>query len=139
VFSANLGLNLHIAVGTRPTLDEIFEVLNSMTLSHSRIFLMVDALDESFDSEIDYENRTMIARLLQLATGGRWNLMATSRPIPRITEVFGNNPKIEIRANHSDLEIFLQGRMHRLPICVRNEPVLQSIIKCEIIKIVDGM
>jgi hypothetical protein len=131
--------DIHLDLGTRPTLDDIFEILTSKLFSQRRIFLIVDALDEYMESDRSIEEGTLISKLLILSHEAAYSLITTSRFIPPIMKLFKDHPRIEIRANDADLEKFLRQRMGGLAACVRKSPSLQSTIRSVIINAIDGM
>jgi Cdc6-like AAA superfamily ATPase len=105
---------------TRPSFDEISKVLHSIITEYSRVFIIIDALDE-------YQAKTGLS------------LFATSRFIPEITKAFEGSIKLEVRASDEDVQRYLDGHMSELPLCVSRSPSLQEQIKTGIIKTVDGM
>jgi hypothetical protein len=137
--SLNKLYDAYLEFGTRPTFDEVFDILTSEKFRNSEVFLVVDALDECLDKGEDGEDETIISKLLVLAESGVFRLMVTSRPIPSITNMFSHAPNIEIWANRTDLETFLRKRMKRLRTCVKNSSTLQSAIEKKIIDTVDGV
>jgi hypothetical protein len=137
--SLNKLYDAYLESGTRPTFDEIFDILTPEKFRNREVFLVVDALDECLDKGADGEDEIIISKLLVLGESGVFRLMATSRPIPSITNMFSHAPNIEIRANRTDLETFLRKRMKGLSICVKNSSTLQSTIEKKIIDTVDGV
>ena len=127
----------HKPKGTRPSLDEISETLQSVTLLYSRVFIIVDALDECQIS--DGCRQRFLAALFDLHAKCGANLFATSRPIPSIEIEFQGNSKLEIRAREEDVQRYLDGHMFRLPGFVARNSKLQEEIKTDIVKAVDGM
>ncbi|KAH7031050.1 uncharacterized protein B0I36DRAFT_349186 [Microdochium trichocladiopsis] len=122
---------------TRPSIEEIRTTLHSVTASCSRVFVVVDALDEC-----DVSNscrRTFVTDLLRLQTQSRVNLLATSRFIPEITEMFSQGTNKEIRATVDDIDCYLKGCMLSLPRFVSTNIDLQEKIKEKIINSADGI
>jgi Cdc6-like AAA superfamily ATPase len=122
---------------TRPSLNEIAETLQSVAAAYSRVFIIVDALDECQVSD-GYQQR-FLSELFNLQTKCGANLFATSRPILSIEKEFGGNSKLEIRASEEDVRRYLDGHMFRLPGFVVRSHELQEEIKMNIVKAVDGM
>ena len=121
--------------GERPRLpiDEILKALRTVISSYSKVFIIIDALDEcgcrtKFLSEIFK---------LQDETGA--NLFATSRHIPEILKEFKGSVSLEIRANDEDVRKYLDGQMSTLRGFVRDNLALKKEIKTAIINAVDGM
>jgi hypothetical protein len=128
----------HCVQRTRPTIDEISSTLQSVAIIYSRVFIVMDALDECETSDQCRENLLSEVFKLQTKTGS--NLLITSRLIPHIMEQFKENPSLEIRANDKDVIRFLEGHMSQLSqLCVQNNSKLQELIKYKISKAVDGM
>ncbi|KAF9889739.1 hypothetical protein FE257_007045 [Aspergillus nanangensis] len=122
---------------TRPPSDEVFEALRSVIKSYSRVFIIVDALDECQNSS---EGRKMFlsnVSKLQAKTG--LNFFATSRFMQEIEKEFKGNIMIEIRARDTDVQNFLEGKMQAFRSLVTKDRPLQEEIKKRIAKAVDGM
>ncbi|MCJ1284853.1 hypothetical protein MMC26_004190 [Xylographa opegraphella] len=122
---------------TRPSVDDISAVLQSVAAEYSRVFIVIDALDEC------QVNNGCLAKLLShisnLQSKCRVNFFATSRFIPDITERFQRDVRLEIRANKQDVQRYVEGHIDELPRFVRRDPDLQQEISSEIVKAVDGM
>ncbi|KAF7917816.1 uncharacterized protein EAE97_011954 [Botrytis byssoidea] len=129
--------NRHKDNRKQPSLNEISRILHSVTAIYSRVFVVVDALDECQDS--DGCRKTFIEEMLSLQAKIGVNLFATSRPIPEIIQKFAGGISLEIRASNEDVRLYLDGRLSQLPAFVRRYPKLQDEIKTEIVKTVDGM
>jgi hypothetical protein len=122
---------------TRPSLNEISRVLQSVVTMYSRVFVVIDALDEC---QVSHNcQKTFLSELFSLQVNCGTNLFATSRFIPGITENFQGCLLIEIRASVHDVRRYVDGRMSSLPSFVRRSPDLQEAVKTEIVKAVDGM
>jgi Cdc6-like AAA superfamily ATPase len=122
---------------TRPSSDEISIVLQSTAGSYSRVFIIVDALDECQVS--DACRTKLLSEIFSLQAKHGANLFTTSRFIPEITEKFQSSISLEIRASIEDVRRYLDGCMSQLPEFVRCNHDLQEEIKVEIVKAVDGM
>ena len=123
----------HATNRSRPSFEEIFGSLQEVTTQYSRVFIVVDALDECQIS--DGCRQRFLSSLFNLQV----NLFATSRPISSIEKEFGGHLMLEIRASEEDVRKYLDGHLFRLPGFVARRPELQEEIKTEIIKAVDGM
>jgi hypothetical protein len=73
----------HRTKGTRPSLDEIVKVLYSTIQLYSRVFIIIDALDEYHLSNKG-QNR-LLSEVLSLRVLAPVNLFTTSRFISEIT------------------------------------------------------
>lgn len=122
---------------TRPSLDEILGTLQVVAAVYSRVFIIVDALDEYQISD-GYRQR-LLSTLFNLQASCNANIFATSRHISSIEQEFEGSSKLEIRANEEDVRRYLDGRMGQLPRFVARSPELQQEIKTNIVDAVDGM
>ena len=122
---------------TPPSLDEIIGVLQSVAATYSRVFIIIDALDECQIS--DGCRQRFLSGLFDLYTKCGANIFATSRPISSIEKEFEGSTILEIRASEEDVRRYLEGCMFRLPGFIVRSLELQEEIKTRIIKAVDGM
>jgi hypothetical protein len=123
---------------TRPSLDEISQVLQSVVTNYSKIFIIIDALDECQVS--DRGRKRFLAELFNLQTKNTTNLFVTSRFIPEIEKEFdGRSMPLEIRASDHDLHKYLDRHMLNLPSFISRSAELQKEMKNAIIKAVNGM
>ncbi|GKZ74668.1 hypothetical protein AnigIFM50267_001157 [Aspergillus niger] len=120
---------------TRPELDEISTTLRSVGAMYSRVFIIIDALDECQTSN-DCRTRFITESLNFQATCGG-NILATSRFIPQITEKFKKCMTLEIRAHDQDVQKYLRSRI--LQCESRLLASHSEEIQTEITKAVDGM
>ncbi|KAI4149988.1 MAG: hypothetical protein LQ340_004326 [Diploschistes diacapsis] len=127
----------HKQRGTRPSVDEICRTLHSVATGLSRVFVVIDALDECQIS--DGCRSRFISELLDLHTRLGANVLVTSRFIPEITKSFENTVSLEIRASNEDIGRYLNGNLSNLPHLVSTNAELQEEIKESITKCVDGM
>lgn len=128
-------LATHRSKQTRPSLDEVLRALQSTIEIYSRVFIIVDALDElSSNCRARFLSELFA---LQVKTGT--SIFATSRFIPEIVARFEGSTSLEIRATDEDLKTYLDGQMLRLPSFVTSSPDLQTEIKTTIAKVADGM
>lgn len=95
---------------TRPPLDELLRVLQSVTALYSRMFIIVDALDECQAND----RKALISRIFNLQTMCNINFFATSRFIPAIVENFRDSSSLEIRATKGDIERYLESHIEQL-------------------------
>ena len=117
----------------RPTLDEISSILRSVSILYSRIFIIVDALDECQVST------RLISEIFDLQARVRANIFSTSRKIPGIVKRFRESILLEISARDEDVQTYLAGRMEQLPSFVLISPELQNEVKATISQAVHGM
>jgi hypothetical protein len=129
--------NRHKHTRTRPSLDEILGVLQTVAAAYSRIFIIADALDECQVS--DGCRQRFLSSLFNLQRKCGANLFATSRPLSTIGKEFEGTSKLEIRAREEDVRRYLDGNLFRLPGFVARSLELQEEIKRALIKAVNGM
>jgi hypothetical protein len=124
----------HINKGSRPTLDEVSSALHLEIDRYSRVYILVDALDECTDD--DNARGRLLSGLHELQAKMAVNLMVTSR---KIEQEFQSAQQLEIRASDEDVKKYLGGQMGRLAGCVTRDVSLQNDITSEIVSTVDGM
>jgi hypothetical protein len=129
--------NRHNDKRTRPSFNEISEVLHSVATNYSRAFIIIDALDECHAS--NESRRKFLSEIFNLQGKTGASLFATSRFIPEITNQFEGSISLEVHASEKDLQRYLDGRMSQLPPFVLHGLDLQEKIKAAIIKAVEGM
>lgn len=122
---------------TRPLFDELSRALQLVAAMYSRVFIIVDALDECQASDGCRARFLSEIFALQAKTGA--NLFATSRHISNIEKEFEGSTLLEIRASEEDVRRYLDGQVLQLPGFVSRSPELQEEIKAAIVKAVDGM
>jgi hypothetical protein len=127
----------HRTKRTRPSLEEISRSLRAVTTLYSRVFLIVDALDECQVSNSC--RKSFLSEMFSLQANHRVNLFATSRFIPEITTKFQGNISFEIRASKEDIGRYLEAHMRHLTSFDDWNQQLQDEIKVEISDAVDGM
>ena len=125
----------HKRKGTWPALAEILEVFHSVVGNYSRVFIIIDALDECQASDGDRMRLLSEIFSLQAKTGA--NLFVTSRFIPEIMKKFEGIIVLEIRASDEDVSRYVEGRMSQS--IISEYPGLQDTIRTEIVKAADGM
>jgi Cdc6-like AAA superfamily ATPase len=129
----------HKTKGTRPSFDEISNILHTVVAGYSRTFIIVDALDECRIS--DRVRDEFMLKIFSLQARANANIFATSRPIPDITAAFEKRGDtiLKISASHEDLQRYLDGHMLLLPSSVLKAHGIKRKIKNAIIKAANGM
>lgn len=122
---------------TRPSFNELSKTLQSAAAIYSRIFIIIDALDECHTTGGNRAKFLSDVFNLQAKYGA--NIFATSRPIPDIAEKFKGSTLLEIRASEDDVRKYLDGHILHLPSFVQRTPNLEEEIKTKIVEAVDGM
>jgi Cdc6-like AAA superfamily ATPase len=127
----------HKGKGTRPSFEEISTTLQSVVALNSRVFIIIDALDECQISG-GYQAR-FLKEIFDFQAIYRTNIFVTSRFIPEITERFYGTISREIRASPEDVQRYVDSHILDLPSFIKRNPDLQEEIKTEIVKAADGM
>ena len=127
----------HKTKRTRPSLEEISTTLHSVATKYSRVFIIVDALDECQTS--DNCRARLLSELFSLQKRHGTNILATSRFIPEIVDQFKGSSELEIRASREDVERYLEGHIKQLSPFVQENRQLQIDIMSGISEAVDGM
>jgi Cdc6-like AAA superfamily ATPase len=128
---------LHVPRGTRPSFDELYKSLDFVLRNYSRVFIIVDALDECTD--LDGTRKTLLSKIRSLQAHTDIRLLVTSRPISSVTQMFEDGLRLEIRASDEDVKRYLEGEMSRQSLPVLRDPDLRQIITKSIVEAVDGM
>ncbi|KAF7368697.1 Ankyrin repeat-containing protein [Mycena venus] len=126
----------HCEPRTRPTLEETHYVLCSTVLEYSKVFIIVDALDEYPEQQ----RHILLHRLSSLTS--TVNLMFTSRAHISIGHVVPNLESLEIRATEGDIRRYLYAeilRSSRLSRHIESRPDLREEIEKNIVRRSDGM
>jgi hypothetical protein len=127
----------HKGKQTRPTFHEFSEALLSITVTYSRTFIIIDALDEC---QGRYGNRSrFLSEIFTLQAKLGINLFVTSRFILEITLRFKDCACKEIRASDDDILLFIRDHISLLPTFVSIRPELQREIEKNIVEAADGM
>jgi hypothetical protein len=127
----------HTKHRSRPSLDEILRVLQSVCSNYTTVHIVVDALDECTDR---YSTRSqLIGKLHELQARIDMRLLFTSRFVPEITQKFKSNTTLEVRASQDDVRRFIAGQIPRLPNCIQRDEELKQIVQIKVADAVDGM
>ncbi|KAJ5727661.1 hypothetical protein N7493_005481 [Penicillium malachiteum] len=124
---------------TRPSAEELSEVLQSVASLYTRIFVVVDALDEC-QRNSGCRSR-FLSQIFALQDAFSINFFATSRPIPEIEETFEKCLRKHIIAPDEDIRSFLQSEIHmpQMPKLIQREEDLQKEISSQIVDLADGI
>ncbi|EPS44850.1 hypothetical protein H072_1186 [Dactylellina haptotyla CBS 200.50] len=126
-------------VGTRPPIGTLFKTLVSVAKAYSKVFVVVDAIDECGVSE-GCRHR-FLDQLFDFQAEAKANLFVTSRFIPEITERFQTEGtlSLEIRARKEDVQRYLETRLLTIDGIVKNHADLRREVVAKIIADIDGM
>jgi hypothetical protein len=126
----------HHQKGTAPSLEEVANVLSSSLKEFSKVFIIVDAIDEY--PELQWE--ILLQHLA--AIGSNMNLMVTSRPHVPADPSLLSVETLEIEATPEDIHTYVEAQINlpRLRKHVQNQPKLQEDIHSKInTQTVNGM
>jgi hypothetical protein len=128
----------HHSRQTHPPLNEYSRLLQAEASHFSKVFIVIDALDEcSEDGRIREHFLAEVQKLLPKA-----RLLVTSRNIPNIERNFEGAARLEILAKDKDIERYLESRIESQPLLasyVRADSKLRADILSTIVKKAHGM
>ncbi|KAJ7720490.1 ankyrin repeat-containing domain protein, partial [Mycena olivaceomarginata] len=129
----------HLSRGTRPSVEEVLEVLRCAVAEYSKIYFIIDALDEYPE-----EQRNILLKYLSTIILGppTINLMITSRPNVTLMPFLPHVLLVEIQAADDDIRRYVDTHIQkssRLSRHVRSRPELRDEIPSKIIANVKGM
>ncbi|KAJ7041582.1 ankyrin repeat-containing domain protein, partial [Mycena alexandri] len=133
----------HRDKGTVPSLEEVVNVLHSSLKEFSKVFVIVDAMDEYPNEAPTFQREILLQHLAEM--GSNVNLMITSRPniSPESGPSFSNLETLDIQAAPEDIQAYINGQIKlspRLSRHVQRQLKLQEDIHSKISsKSVDGM
>src|SRR3984957_6183603 len=117
---------------SRPTLDQLTDVLISEIQTRSKVFIVVDALDECRE---DDATRALLLKVLR-SLPPQVNLMVTSRNLLSIGRDSEGAKRLHIRAKDDDMKVYIEGRIALGPRHLTN---LQEVIVNKIVENAKGM
>jgi hypothetical protein len=104
---------------------------------YSRVFIVIDALDEC---QVSHGcQKTFLSQLFSLQAKCGANLFITSRFIPEITREFQGSISLKIQASEHDVRRYVDSHMSYLPSFIGRNLDLQEEVKTKIVEAVDGM
>jgi hypothetical protein len=101
--------NHHKDKRTRPSYNELSAALQSVTASHTRAFIIIDALDEC--SATGGCQKTLLSEIFNLQAKFEINIFATSRMSDYITKFFDGASSLKIHATDGDVKTYLNSQM----------------------------
>ncbi|KAF5689763.1 ankyrin repeat protein [Fusarium circinatum] len=116
----------------RPERQDIFNALQNVVAQHSKVYLIVDALDEYGPSGSSRESFLSLLRKLQRRH--KINVLMTSRfdtrIIAEIDNIFGNVIELEILGSTEDIARYVEHNLSILPSAIKgNKSLNEDIIK----------
>ena len=128
----------HTDKRTRPALTEYSSSLQSILHDFSKVFIVIDALDECTENDgTRHKFLTEIKKLLP-----HIHLLITSRWVANIEREFEGSTRLEILASDEDVAIYVKSRIEkeaRLKRHVKEDPIMQDTIINTIVKNSRGM
>ncbi|KAL7769815.1 hypothetical protein ACKLNR_001199 [Fusarium oxysporum f. sp. zingiberi] len=118
--------------------ERILSELESISGLFSKVFMVVDALDEWRATE-HVDLYSLPAELLLLQRKLAINLLATSRPIPLIANQFNDFPSISITAQQQDIYAYVDNFRWPESSCIGKIAGLRGLVKKVMSQIVGGM
>ncbi|KAE8142398.1 hypothetical protein BDV38DRAFT_277928 [Aspergillus pseudotamarii] len=134
--SVKVLFNHNKAQRTRPPLEDILSALHSIVAKYSRVFIIVDALDECQTSEGC--RMKLLSEISGLQAKNGANIFITSRIDDGIGKKFAKAIYLKVYARDDDIEMYLDERM-RLQHSDIFDDTIKSTIKRDVIKATDGM
>jgi hypothetical protein len=119
---------LHQTQDTLPTLEEFTRALELEIALYSKVFIILDGLDECPE---DNGTRGSLLGVLQ-SLAGTVNLMVTSRDISSIARHFSGTQHLDICANDHDLRTYIGCRIASLPrqhLVELQETIVKTIVE----------
>jgi hypothetical protein len=127
----------HFRKRTRPQLHQTREALEVVVRSYSKVFILVDGLDEWSMSENDQSD--LVDELLRLHARTGINLFATSRYVPEILGRFSQHPSFQISSHQDDIRLYIEHNLWRISRHVTIDKDLEHQIKATICETSIGM
>ncbi|KAF7328204.1 ANK-REP-REGION domain-containing protein [Mycena venus] len=127
----------HREKGTAPSLEEVVEVLHSSLKEFSKVFVIVDAMDEYSNESPTFQREILLQHLAEISSNV--NLLITSRP--NISPEPSSFPNLE-RLAQEDIQGYIDAQIKLSPLLrrhVQKQPMLQGEIHAKITSTVDGM
>ncbi|KAL9105147.1 MAG: hypothetical protein Q9187_008807 [Circinaria calcarea] len=128
----------HTFHNTHPNLDELIKTTKSEFTSYTKVFVIVDALDECSEKDGTRENLLHNLRAL-----GITNLLVTSRYVAWIGRMFDTtSTRLDIEAHKEDVQKYVEGRIfreNRLIRHIKTDPSLQDLLIGKIVDSTNGM
>lgn len=127
---------LHDRFRTHSTLEQISETLRLVAGEFSKVFIVIDALDECATSE--NTRATILDGILRLQKHATVNILATSRPNEEISRHFSGSVTKDISAAETDIRVYL-NRQITLNKSLVIDDALSAEVSDKIITAANGM
>ncbi|KAJ6524804.1 hypothetical protein B0H19DRAFT_1042750, partial [Mycena capillaripes] len=131
----------HQEKGTAPCLEEVINILRSSLKEFSKVFVIIDAMDEYPNESPTFQREILLQHLVEM--GINVSLMITSRPnISPEPSFFPNLEILHIQAAPEDIQRYINAQIKLSPQLrrhIQKKPVLQEEIHAKITRTVAGM
>src|SRR3984957_8289480 len=119
--------DVHRLRAARPTLQQLTDILISEIRTYSKVFIVVDALDECRE---DDTTRAMLLDVLR-SLPGQVNLLVTSRDLPLIARDFEGAKRLHLRAKDDDIRAYIEDRIDLRPRHLKNmqEEIMDKLVE----------
>jgi hypothetical protein len=127
----------HKKYQTRPSFSECSTLLQSVGTAFSKVFIVIDALDEC--TERDNTRRSIIDAIRSLKEA---HIMVTSRTLPQIELICKEWPQVEITAKDQDILQYLEAHIEdegELVNVVQEDPEIRKLVITTIAQKSQGM
>jgi ankyrin repeat domain-containing protein 50 len=129
----------HKKYQTRPSFSECLTLLQFAVTTFSKVFIVVDALDECTES--DGTRRSVIDAITSLLPKEA-HIMVTSRRLPQIERICKKWSQVEIRAEDQDIRQYLDAHIEdegELVDVIQDNPEIRNRIITAIVQKSQGM
>lgn len=120
---------------TRPLRHELEKALEDAYGLVREVVVVVDALDECSGTICE----DIVAILKRLRANKSSKILFTSRPIPRILDLFTADVWLRIHASAQDIAQYVQSRIPSLPNCIRKSEDMSREIQAAVVHAADGV
>jgi hypothetical protein len=132
---------VHQSEITRPSLHKILNTLRVVIAEISRVFIVIDALDEY--EVVERSRETFLIELAHFQRQYGINVLATSRANPiimmEIEHIFSNLVHLVLRASDDDIASYIEADLSHLRGPMQENRALRDFAKIVISEAADGM
>lgn len=96
---------------------EYIKLLESLVPSFSRVYLVLDALDEFSNNDQERADLATTLRDLTRSPGSRCQVFLTSRPAHDIEKIYDGNSKLTLAPAGEDIAAYIDLRLSQSPQC----------------------
>jgi hypothetical protein len=124
---------------SRPSFDTLTTVLKTEIETYSRIFIIIDALDECFPERVQVD---LLENIRSLIVTPHAKLMVTSRHIPSIESAIHADITLEITAMEADVRSHVEARIfnsNTLKRLITKAPSMEEKVVTTVIERAHGM